>query len=91
MDSNYMFLCGVMWCKFGQQEGQPRSAKGCEFWKSGHKRTGLGDVGKRCASLARLGKTGATQFCHARWAPKHGQRVACVVERIGQLFAIFRL
>ena len=20
MDSNYMFLCGVMWCKFGQQE-----------------------------------------------------------------------
>jgi hypothetical protein len=20
MDSNYMFLCGVMWCKFGQQD-----------------------------------------------------------------------
>jgi len=20
MDSNYMFLCGVMWCKFGQHE-----------------------------------------------------------------------
>ena len=20
MNSNYMFLCGVMWCKFGQQE-----------------------------------------------------------------------
>ena len=20
MDNNYMFLCGVMWCKFGQQE-----------------------------------------------------------------------
>jgi hypothetical protein len=20
MDSNYIFLCGVMWCKFGQQE-----------------------------------------------------------------------
>jgi len=20
MDRNYMFLCGVMWCKFGQQE-----------------------------------------------------------------------
>jgi hypothetical protein len=20
MDSDYMFLCGVMWCKFGQQE-----------------------------------------------------------------------
>jgi hypothetical protein len=20
MDSNYMFLCGVIWCKFGQQE-----------------------------------------------------------------------
>ena len=20
MDSNYVFLCGVMWCKFGQQD-----------------------------------------------------------------------
>jgi hypothetical protein len=20
MDATYMFLCGVMWCKFGQQE-----------------------------------------------------------------------
>src|ERR1700757_5428500 len=20
MDSNYMFLCGVMWCKFGQKD-----------------------------------------------------------------------
>ena len=20
MDSDYMFLCGVMWCRFGQQE-----------------------------------------------------------------------
>jgi hypothetical protein len=20
MDTNYMFLCGVMWCQFGQQE-----------------------------------------------------------------------
>jgi hypothetical protein len=20
MDANYIFLCGVMWCKFGQQE-----------------------------------------------------------------------
>jgi hypothetical protein len=20
MDSNYIFLCGVMWCKFGQQD-----------------------------------------------------------------------
>jgi hypothetical protein len=20
MDANYMFLCGVMWCQFGQQE-----------------------------------------------------------------------
>jgi hypothetical protein len=20
MDSSYVFLCGVMWCKFGQQE-----------------------------------------------------------------------
>jgi hypothetical protein len=20
MDSNYVFLCGIMWCKFGQQD-----------------------------------------------------------------------
>jgi hypothetical protein len=24
MDSNYMFLCGVMWCKFGHESGASR-------------------------------------------------------------------
>ena len=22
MDSNYVFLCGVMWCRFGQQDAR---------------------------------------------------------------------
>jgi len=34
MDSNYMFLCGVMWCKFGQlrtARSRQGVAKGCKF------------------------------------------------------------
>jgi hypothetical protein len=30
MDSNYMFLCGVMWCKFGQQEAAKELLRAAE-------------------------------------------------------------
>jgi hypothetical protein len=44
--------------------GSPGAAKGREFWKSGHECTGLGDVGKGCASVEGSARTGATQFSH---------------------------
>jgi len=44
--------------------GRQGVAKGREVWESGHERTGLGDVGKRCASPERSGKTGANQLSH---------------------------
>jgi len=37
MNSNYMFLCGVMWCKFGQQEAGKellRAAKSGDPYRS---------------------------------------------------------
>src|SRR6266852_5373297 len=64
MDGNYMFLCGVMWCKFGQQEAAKELLRAAN---SGNERTGLGDVGKRCATPAGFGKTGANQFSHRRY------------------------
>ena len=30
MDSDYMFLCGVMWCRFGQQEAGKELLKGVD-------------------------------------------------------------
>ena len=32
MDSNYVFLCGVMWCKFGQKDAGEELLRGCRFW-----------------------------------------------------------
>jgi hypothetical protein len=31
MNSNYMFLCGVMWCKFGQQEAGKELLRAANF------------------------------------------------------------
>ena len=31
MDSNHMFLCGVMWCKFGRQEAGKELLRAAEF------------------------------------------------------------
>jgi len=31
MDSNYMFLCGVMWCQFGQQEAAKELLRAANF------------------------------------------------------------
>jgi hypothetical protein len=46
--------------------GRQGIAKGCEFRRCGRERTGLGDVGKRCASLEGYGQAGATQSSQGR-------------------------
>jgi hypothetical protein len=63
MDGNYMFLCGVMWCQFGQQEaaqellraansGNPdMSALAWAMLKRGARR--LRDLEKRVQTSAR--------------------------------------
>jgi len=74
MDNNYMFLCGVMWCQFGQQEaakellraansGNPDiSALAWAMLKRGARR--LRDLERRAQTSSRA---------QAR-APKHGSK-----------------
>jgi len=69
MDGNYMFLCGVMWCQFGQQEaaqellraansGNPdMSALAWAMLKRGARR--LRDLEKRAQTSSRAQALGA--------------------------------
>ena len=63
MDSNYVFLCALMWCRFGQQDAGKELTQGCRFRGSRYESTGLGD-GERGPSLERVGKMDATSFPH---------------------------
>ena len=58
MNTDYIFLCGVMWCRFGEQDPRQGANEGCRFYGSGHERTCLGDVGERCESLDGVWKNG---------------------------------
>jgi len=63
MDSNYVFLCGVMWCKFGQKDagkellraadsGDPdMKALACAMFAKGVRR--LKELGKRMQPSSR--------------------------------------
>ncbi len=45
MDSNYVFLCGVMWCRFGQQDAGKELLRATNSVDPDMKSTGLGYVG----------------------------------------------
>lgn len=32
MDSNYVFLCGVMWCRFGEQDAGKELLRAADTW-----------------------------------------------------------
>lgn len=65
MDSNYVLLCGVMWCRFGQQDarkellravhsGDPdMKALACAMFSKGVRR--FRELGQPTAALVRLG------------------------------------
>src|ERR1700751_2091225 len=59
MDSNYVYLCGVMWCRVQVRTARRRQGitKGYELCGSGHESIGLGYVGNRRASLEGFGKS----------------------------------
>jgi hypothetical protein len=51
MDSNYVFLCGVMWCKFGQVDAAKELTRAADSSDANPKSTGLRDADERYASL----------------------------------------
>jgi hypothetical protein len=60
MDSNYMFLCGVMWCKFGQQDAGKellRAAKSVDPDMSALARAMLAKGARRSGDLQRRAQT----------------------------------
>jgi hypothetical protein len=67
MDSNYVFLCGVMWCRFGQKDAGKELLRAADSWGSRYGSTGLDDVCERSPSLERVEKTDATFFPRDPW------------------------
>jgi hypothetical protein len=62
MDSNYMFLCGVMWCKFGQQDAGKellRAAKSVDPDMSALASAMLAKGARRLGDLERRAQTGS--------------------------------
>jgi hypothetical protein len=51
MDANYMFLCGVMWCKFGQQEAGKELLRAARSGDPDMSALAWAMLAKRCASL----------------------------------------
>jgi hypothetical protein len=60
MNSNYVFLCGVMWCKFGQQEAGKellRAAKSVDPDMSALARAMLAKGAHRLRGIERQART----------------------------------
>ena len=47
MNSDYVFLCGVMWCRYGKQEAGRELLKGGPLSRSGYQHSCLGYVCER--------------------------------------------
>jgi hypothetical protein len=68
MNGNYMFLCGVMWCKFGQQEagkGLLRAAKSEDPDMSALARAMLEKGARRLNDLERRGQISSRPILEA--------------------------
>lgn len=58
MDSNYMFLCGVMWCKFGQQEAGKELLRATNSGDRNMSALAQAMLAKGATSLEGYGRTG---------------------------------
>jgi hypothetical protein len=53
MDSNYVFLCGVMWCKFGQREAGKELLMAAKSADPDMSALALAMLAKGCATFGR--------------------------------------
>ena len=51
MDSNYVFLCGIMWCRFGQQEAGSELLRAVKSADPDLRALALAMLAKGCKSL----------------------------------------
>jgi hypothetical protein len=66
MDSSYVFLCGVMWCKFGQKDAGKELLRAAAFGDPDMKALASAMFAEG-VSLERVGKTDATFFPCDPW------------------------
>jgi hypothetical protein len=64
MDSNYVFLCGVMWCKFGQLDAGNELLRAAESGDPDIKALARAMLAKGLPRFERVGKTDATLLRH---------------------------
>jgi hypothetical protein len=64
MDGDYMFLCGVMWCRFGQQEAGKELLRAATSMDPDMKALALARLAKGALRLRDLGNS-ATPVEHA--------------------------
>jgi len=68
MDSNYMFLCGVMWCKFGQQDAGKELLRAADSGNPDMSALAwamLAKGARRLRDLERQGQTGSRTILEA--------------------------
>ena len=58
MDSNYVFLCGLMWCRFGQQEAGKELLRATNSIDPDMKALAWAMLAKGTCPLERVGQTG---------------------------------
>ncbi len=64
MDGNYVFLCGVMWCRFGQQDAGKELLRAADAEDPDMKALAWAMFAKGMSRFERVGKTDATLFQH---------------------------
>ena len=68
MDSNYMFLCGVMWCKFGQEDAGEELLRAADSGNPDMSALAwamLAKGARRLRDLERQGQTGSRTILEA--------------------------
>jgi len=66
MDGNYVFLCGLMWCEFGQQEASNELRRAASSGNPDTSALAWAMLAKDARRLRELKKTGADWFSHDR-------------------------
>ncbi len=77
MNSNYMFLCGVMWCKFGQQEAGKELLKAAKSGDPDMSALAWAMLAKGARRLRDLERRGANQFSHDPRGKPMWMRIIC--------------
>jgi hypothetical protein len=67
MDSNYVFLCGVMWCRFGQQDAGKELLRAADVADPDMKALASAMFSKGLRRLREAGKNGRNPLPARSW------------------------